>query len=599
MTATWIASRSPTRHRSARRRGRGRGVRRPELPAGPARARPAYLGDPTDPATAATVALGRRRPGQRGRRAGDRRGRPRATTSMTRSRRSSPRPTAHGADVLFRPARRQPARATRRATSTSASRTASRSPACAGAWPDRASCLTPALPGRTTTRTPTSSPSPVSRWCGRASSCSASRVRTRRTRSRPPDAAATVPGLGSRRLLPGVPAARPGRRRPSGTSRRRPPSGSELPPVNVATSMVGPLAERRSAAADADRRRPRARRRRVRQQPLPVRRRHPPVGRSSRSTGYAGDEHPPRRGRRLRARLPACRAHPQGQSRGTAPPTSARRPTRCMRLMLRRGIPFGEPIAGVDRPGARAGGRRARPDVRRLHELDRGPVRVRHPPVGNSTVQPNVGGHDPIIGQRDRYGEPCARSSTSRRPTAAASVEMPRRLRRRRPAAATSSRRPSAPSAVYWRSGVHAHVRMARRSDDDRVRPRSGVVVQSRRLRLPRPHRDGVPLHRHPQPVHLHVRRPDGRGGRRVRGDRRVRPVRVSAPSSGRAGRCSHAVKNAGEVGAGVLARPARRTARSSPSRGGAAPSSRAAARRSARRRSGARSACSTSAPRL
>jgi deferrochelatase/peroxidase EfeB len=69
------------------------------------------------------------------------------------------------------------------------------------------------------------------------------------------------------------------------------------------------------------------------------------------------------------------------------------------RLILRRGIPYGQHVIGVKRPGSK------------LHEQDRGLMFLSY--MGsiedqfeflqrrwaNSPVQPNFGGHDPIIGQ--------------------------------------------------------------------------------------------------------------------------------------------------------------------------------------------------------
>jgi Dyp-type peroxidase family len=75
-----------------------------------------------------------------------------------------------------------------------------------------------------------------------------------------------------------------------------------------------------------------------------------------------------------------------------------------MRMILRRGIPFGEPIAGVKRPPASL--------VRRERGLmfvcygstieDQFELITRR--WANSPIQPNFGGHDPIIGQSDRRG---------------------------------------------------------------------------------------------------------------------------------------------------------------------------------------------------
>ena len=61
-----------------------------------------------------------------------------------------------------------------------------------------------------------------------------------------------------------------------------------------------------------------------------------------------------------------------------------------LRLMLRRGIPYGEPIAGVADPSPELGAAERGLLFARVHGLDRGPVRVRHPPLGQlaCTAQP-------------------------------------------------------------------------------------------------------------------------------------------------------------------------------------------------------------------
>lgn len=76
-----------------------------------------------------------------------------------------------------------------------------------------------------------------------------------------------------------------------------------------------------------------------------------------------------------------------------------------IRLILRRGIPFGPPVAGVKRPS---------PALRRQ---ERGLIFLCYAATiedqfefitrrwANSPVQPNFGGHDPIIGQRDENGD--------------------------------------------------------------------------------------------------------------------------------------------------------------------------------------------------
>jgi Dyp-type peroxidase family len=75
-----------------------------------------------------------------------------------------------------------------------------------------------------------------------------------------------------------------------------------------------------------------------------------------------------------------------------------------LRMILRRGIPFGAPVVGVKRPPPR------------LLRQQRGLMFICYGSTiedqfelltrrwANSPIQPNFGGHDPIIGQSDRYG---------------------------------------------------------------------------------------------------------------------------------------------------------------------------------------------------
>jgi Dyp-type peroxidase family len=76
-----------------------------------------------------------------------------------------------------------------------------------------------------------------------------------------------------------------------------------------------------------------------------------------------------------------------------------------LRMILRRGIPFGDPIVGVKEP------------PRELLRQERGLMFVCYGSTiedqfefltrrwANSAGQPNFGGHDPIIGQAERYGD--------------------------------------------------------------------------------------------------------------------------------------------------------------------------------------------------
>ena len=76
-----------------------------------------------------------------------------------------------------------------------------------------------------------------------------------------------------------------------------------------------------------------------------------------------------------------------------------------MRLILRRGIPFGPPVVGVRKPS------------RDLLAQERGLMFLCYGASiedqfefitrrwANSPIQPNFGGHDPVIGQRDERGD--------------------------------------------------------------------------------------------------------------------------------------------------------------------------------------------------
>ncbi len=75
-----------------------------------------------------------------------------------------------------------------------------------------------------------------------------------------------------------------------------------------------------------------------------------------------------------------------------------------LRVMLRRGIPFGSAIAGVENPSPELVG-----EERGLMFIAfAGTIEDQFEFVtrrwANSAIQPRFGGHDPIIGQRDRNG---------------------------------------------------------------------------------------------------------------------------------------------------------------------------------------------------
>ena len=129
----------------------------------------------------------------------------------------------------------------------------------------------------------------------------------------------------------------------------------------------GPLAERGAARPDPRGGRSRAGRRCPRQQPLRVRRAHP--RRCRRSTATATRS-------RMRSTTPpgcAVRSPPTSarSTPATSPPSRADRRTRSSASILRRGVPFGEPLDGVGpvrraAPEASPPGRRTGPDVRLL-----------------------------------------------------------------------------------------------------------------------------------------------------------------------------------------------------------------------------------------
>ena len=120
----------------------------------------------------------------------------------------------------------------------------------------------------------------------------------------------------------------------------------------------------------------------------------------------------------------------------------------------------------------------------------------------NSAVQPNVGGHDPIIGQRDERRQPPGRSTLPRRRRAApdrapGGLRRPdrRRLllratdqRRRRPPRRNHDSRPRIP--VEWGSG-HALVLPRHRSTRLRAGTGPAPVVARRPADRPRARGDG------------------------------------------------------------------------------------------------------------
>lgn len=99
-----------------------------------------------------------------------------------------------------------------------------------------------------------------------------------------------------------------------------------------------------------------------------------------------------------------------------------------LRLLLRRGIPYGEPIAGVtDPPPELVAAERGLLFAAYMASIeDQFELITRR--WANSSTQPNVGGLDPIIGQRDHHGD---RTRTVDLPTpdgATTTIELPNDL---------------------------------------------------------------------------------------------------------------------------------------------------------------------------
>jgi Dyp-type peroxidase family len=119
--------------------------------------------------------------------------------------------------------------------------------------------------------------------------------------------------------------------------------------------------------------------------------------------GYAGDAFPSARADMLGAVCPHFahirKANPRDSATDLGKPLDT-----LLRLILRRGIPFGPPIFGVKKPS------------RKLLAQERGLMFLCYGATiedqfefimrrwVNSAIGPNFGGHDPIIGQRDERG---------------------------------------------------------------------------------------------------------------------------------------------------------------------------------------------------
>lgn len=120
--------------------------------------------------------------------------------------------------------------------------------------------------------------------------------------------------------------------------------------------------------------------------------------------GYPGDGHPRARADLFGQACPVAGHIRKVNPRDSATDFGAPADT-FLRLMLRRGIPFGPPLAGVAGPSPE------------LVETERGLLFAAYMTSiedqfefvvrrwANSSLQPNVGGHDPIIGQADVYGD--------------------------------------------------------------------------------------------------------------------------------------------------------------------------------------------------
>ncbi|WP_243074646.1 Dyp-type peroxidase [Microbacterium sp. SS28] len=120
--------------------------------------------------------------------------------------------------------------------------------------------------------------------------------------------------------------------------------------------------------------------------------------------GYAGDGHPKAKSDLFGQVCPMAghirKVNPRDSGTDFGAPADT-----FLRLMLRRGIPYGPPLAGVPDPAPE------------LVAAERGLMFVAHMASiedqfefvtrrwANSPLQPNAGGHDPIIGQSDVYGD--------------------------------------------------------------------------------------------------------------------------------------------------------------------------------------------------
>lgn len=119
--------------------------------------------------------------------------------------------------------------------------------------------------------------------------------------------------------------------------------------------------------------------------------------------GYPGDSHAAARADILGTVCPSFahirKLNPRDSGTDLGTPTDS-----LLRLMLRRGIPFGQPLVGVENPSSE------------LLRQERGLMFISFGATiedqfefitrrwANSAVQPGLGGHDPIMGQREKAG---------------------------------------------------------------------------------------------------------------------------------------------------------------------------------------------------
>ena len=119
--------------------------------------------------------------------------------------------------------------------------------------------------------------------------------------------------------------------------------------------------------------------------------------------GYGGDAHPQARADVLGRVCPHF-AHIRKVNPRDSVTDLGKTGDTLLRMLLRRGITFGPPLIGVARPSPR------------LVRQERGLMFVSYQGLiedqfeflirrwSNSSIQPNFGGHDPVIGQRQAYG---------------------------------------------------------------------------------------------------------------------------------------------------------------------------------------------------